>query len=135
MQLEATAVNPGTAKRTGKITGNVDFYLYLLKMKTLSGKHSAQRSIPFLKSDSGNDDAIWFSKKLQDEYALNTVEGLTEFCEILKVKAREYDICIIEDGTKPAAWCLYKKGANEARTVATVSIADTADANTVATVK
>lgn len=136
MQLEATAVSTKPAQKSGAITGNVDFFLYLLKMGTLSAKHSAQQSIPFLESaDGSKDNTIWFSQKLQTEYALKTEDGLTAFSKELSVNPRAYDICIIDDGTKPAGWCLYKKGDNTAKTVATITIADTTVATTVATVK
>jgi hypothetical protein len=136
MTLTENAVTTATAQKSGNIVGNVDFFLYLLKMGSLSAKHSAQQSIPFLQSGDGSkENTIWFSKKLQEQYALKTADGLTAFSTLLSSQPREYDICIIDDGVKPASWCLYKKGENTAKTVATVTITDTTNAATVATVK
>ena len=135
MTLTETGVNTvAPQKRTGKITGNVDFFLYLLKMGSLNGMHSPQQSKPFLQN-LNKTQAIWFSTKLQEEYALKTVDGLTAFCAILGAKPKEYDICIIDDGVKDPAWCIYKKGDTEAKLIATVSIGETENATVVATVK
>jgi len=134
MQLETTAVSTKSAQKSGVISGNVDFFLYLLKTGTLSAELSRQQRIPFLKSDGSKENTIWFSRKLQDQWSLKTFEGLTEFCAELSSDPRSYDICIIDDGIK-TSWCLYNKGENGSTKVATVTVTDTTNATPVAKVK